>query len=59
MFLNFDTWGLSVLIKREAYHAVMLYTLLHKSVTWVVKSPSIKRLEGLHNHCIQMILDAS
>ena len=55
----FDNRGLSVMIKREVYRAVVLSTLLYGSETWVVKSPSIRRLEAFHNHCIRVILGVS
>ena len=55
----FDNRGLSVMIKRGVYRAVVLSSLLYGSETWVVKSPSIRRLEVFHNHCIRVILGVS
>ena len=55
----FDNRSLSVMIKRGVYLAVVLSTLLYGSETWVVKSPSIPRLEVFHNHCILVISDMS
>ena len=52
----FDNRGLSVMIKRGVYRAVVLSSLLYGSETWVVKSPSIRRLEVFHNHCIRVCL---
>ena len=52
----FDNRGLSVI---GVYCAVVLSTLLYGSETWVVKSPSIPRLEVFHNHCIWVILGVS
>ena len=48
-----------VQIKRGMYCAVVLSTLLYGSETWAVKSPSIRRLEGFHNHCIWVIMSVS
>ena len=55
----FDSQALSVQIKRGIYCAVVMYTLLCGSETWVVKSPSIRRVEGFHNHCIRAIMGIS
>ena len=55
----FDNRGLSVMIKRGVYCAVVLSSLLYGSETWVVKSPSIRRLEVFHNHCIRVVLGVS
>ena len=38
-------------IKRGVYCAV--------SETWVVKSPSIRHVQGFHNRCIRVILGVS
>ena len=35
-----------VQIRKGVYHAVVLSTLLYGSETWVVKSPSVRQLEG-------------
>ena len=48
----FDNKSLSVDVKRGVYHAVVMSTLLYGSETWVVKSPSMKCLDGFHNRCI-------
>ena len=55
----FDSRGLSVIIKRGVYCAVVLSTLLYGSETWVVKSPSIPRLKVFHSHCTWVILGVS
>ena len=55
----FDNRALSVQIKRGVYHAVVMSTLLYGSESWAVKSPSVRRLEGFHNHCIRVILSVS
>ena len=46
-------------VKRGVYHDVVMSTLLYGSETWVVKSPSMKRLEGFHNWCIRVSLGVS
>ena len=51
----FDNQTLSVHIRRDVYHA----TLLYGSETWAVKSPGVRRLESFHNRCIRMILGVS
>jgi len=52
----FDNTSLSVDSKRGVCHAVVMSTLLYGSETWVVKSPSMKRLESFHNRCIRISL---
>ena len=42
----FDNRSLSVQIKRGVYQAVAMSTLFNGSETWVVKSLSIRQLEG-------------
>ena len=60
MFISiFDSRALSVWVKRGVYCAVVMSTLLYGSETWVVKSPSMRRLEGFHNRCIRAILGVS
>ena len=54
-----DYRALSVQIKRGAYCAVVMSTLLYGSETWGVKGPSIRQLEGFHNHCIRVIMSVS
>ena len=55
----FDNKELGVQIKRGVYCAVVLSTLLYGSETWVVKGPSMRRLEGFHNRCIRISLGVS
>ena len=50
---------LSVQIKRGVYYAVVMSMLLYGSETWVVKGPSMRRLEGFHNCCIRISLGVS
>ena len=58
-FSIFDKRALSVQIKKGVYRAVVMFTLLYGSETWVVKSPSIRHLEGFHNCCTQVSLGVS
>ena len=55
----FDNRSLSVDVKRGVYHAVVMSTLLYGSEAWMVKSPSMKHLEGFHNRCIRINLGVS
>jgi len=55
----FNNRSLSVDVKRGVYNTVVMSTLLYGSETWVVKSPSMKRLEGFYNRCIRISLVVS
>ena len=48
----FDSKGLRVQIKRGIYCAAVMSTLLYGLETWVVKGPSMRRLEGFYTCCI-------
>ena len=54
----FQNWQLSVAIKREVYHVMVLSTLLYGAETWTVKADSL-RMRGFHNHYIRSMVGVS
>ena len=55
----FQSRQLSVAIKREVYHVMVLSALLYGAETWTVKADSLRRMRGFHNRCIRSMLGVS